>query len=323
MVNIFFSRADIQRPSTSNSALHSYSSQLAMANYPSFSRESAAFQALSTFEDDENSQGQPTSTMSTYSAGNSLPQSVPGTPFSEDTSTHSSSRPPSAASFHPVNHPGYYRPTGSIGNSAYDLIHRPTPHRLLIRQRERTSLATSPFSRGSSQWNRGAGAPLPHLAASSSRDPHSRDYPSPRYSQTSQHSQPHENTGEHAQAQGMAPNRVSGAPTPVVPFHAITLDSLRSSFPLENHEHHGLRLKLLDVMNAPWRLANEQEPESQYLLQFTSRIEENGSEKYRCLFWSEGSECGKHIPRSDRMLEHLRRHIGVRPFVCDCNSDGW
>jgi hypothetical protein len=80
---------------------------------------------------------------------------------------------------------------------------------------------------------------------------------------------------------------------------------------------------LLDVMNAPWRLANEQEPEPAFLLQFTSKIVKNGSEKYRCLFWSEGSECNKHIPRSDRMLEHLRRHIGVRPFVCDCNSDGW
>lgn len=99
-------------------------------------------------------------------------------------------------------------------------------------------------------------------------------------------------------------------------------EDMLEHFPLSTEIHQRFRVELLKVINAVWRRANQKEPDPSLLLQFTSKIEENGFEKYRCLFWSEGSECGKNIPRSDRMLEHLRRHVGVRPWLCDCNSDG-
>ncbi|PVG03442.1 hypothetical protein CPB86DRAFT_367700 [Serendipita vermifera] len=101
-----------------------------------------------------------------------------------------------------------------------------------------------------------------------------------------------------------------------------TMEGMYEYFPLGTPAHETLRLKLLEVMNSLWRRSNKKEPDSQLLLQFASKIEENGQDKHKCLFWCEGTECAKLIPRSDRMLEHLRRHIGVRPFVCDCNSEG-
>ncbi|KAG8758323.1 hypothetical protein FRC14_000274 [Serendipita sp. 396] len=101
-----------------------------------------------------------------------------------------------------------------------------------------------------------------------------------------------------------------------------TPENMFEYFPLSSESHRIFRERLLHVMNAMWRRTNQKEPDAQLLLQFTSKIEENHSERYQCLFWTEGSECGKQLARCDRMLEHLRRHVGVRPFTCDCKSEG-
>jgi hypothetical protein len=76
-----------------------------------------------------------------------------------------------------------------------------------------------------------------------------------------------------------------------------SLEEMREYFPLNTPLHEALRLKLLDVMNSSWRRSNEKEPDPQILLQFTAKIEDNGFDKYRCLFFSDGIECNKNIPR--------------------------
>lgn len=111
----------------------------------------------------------------------------------------------------------------------------------------------------------------------------------------------------------------TGTPT-LAPLR--TLEDMWEYFPHQTRLHESMRTRILEVINSSWRRMNEKEPDPQALLQFTTKVEERGLEKYRCLLWSEGTECGKTIPRSDRMLEHLRRHVGVRPFTCDCNSEG-
>ena len=101
------------------------------------------------------------------------------------------------------------------------------------------------------------------------------------------------------------PSMQSGGRAPAQPAHQHVTqlapvcgpEDMLEYFPLSTEMHQRFRAELLKVMNAMWRRANQKEPDPSLLLQFTSKIEENGFEKYKCLFWSEGIECGKNIPR--------------------------
>lgn len=87
----------------------------------------------------------------------------------------------------------------------------------------------------------------------------------------------------------------SSAPAATAP--PSSLEEMLEYFPLNTPLHETLRLRLFDVMNSSWRRSNEKEPDPQILLQFTERVEENGFDKFRCLFFSDGIECNKNIPR--------------------------
>jgi len=113
------------------------------------------------------------------------------------------------------------------------------------------------------------------------------------------------------------------------------LQDMYEYFPQQNARHTSMRAHLLAVINASWRRMNEKEPNPQLLLQFTEIIQEDGSDKYKCLIWMEGSECAKKNPRyepsrwnrrwscskenpfsrSDRMLEHLRSVSATTYFI--------
>ncbi|KAG8833283.1 hypothetical protein FRC17_010997 [Serendipita sp. 399] len=67
-----------------------------------------------------------------------------------------------------------------------------------------------------------------------------------------------------------------------------TPSDMLDHFPLASESHRLFRENLLQVMNAIWRRANQKEPDAQLLLQFTAKIEEGHSERYRCLFWADG-----------------------------------
>lgn len=127
-------------------------------------------------------------------------------------------------------------------------------------------------------------------------------------------------------------NEVIGTPS-LAPLR--TLEEIHEYFPQQTAQHESLRAQFLEVMNSSWRRMNEKEPDPQALLQFTTKVEERGLEKYGCLIWAEGTECGKKIPRygdlqkgyndpaelhplprSDRMLEHLRL-VSVTPFFME------
>jgi hypothetical protein len=49
-------------------------------------------------------------------------------------------------------------------------------------------------------------------------------------------------------------------------------------------------------------------------------VEDKESNQWRCLFGSKGNPCkksGKQFERVERAIEHVRSHLGHRPFACD------
>ncbi|KIM29501.1 hypothetical protein M408DRAFT_328752 [Serendipita vermifera MAFF 305830] len=85
---------------------------------------------------------------------------------------------------------------------------------------------------------------------------------------------------------------------------------MRCHFPLDSQAH--LRRALFHVLNAPWKRANDREPTDETLLQFTTR---NGK-LYQCSFAKADGRCVKEFDRKDRVLDHIRTHIDLQPFVC-------
>jgi hypothetical protein len=90
---------------------------------------------------------------------------------------------------------------------------------------------------------------------------------------------------------------------------------MRYHFPLDTQGH--LRRALFHVLNAPWKRANDREPTDEALLQFTTR---NGK-LYQCSFAKAEGRCVKEFDRKDRVLDHIRTHIDLQPFVC--RDIGW
>ena len=90
---------------------------------------------------------------------------------------------------------------------------------------------------------------------------------------------------------------------------------MRYYFPHDNQA--ALRRALYYVINSPWKRNNDREPTDEALLQFTTR---NGK-LYQCGFWKPEGRCIKEFDRKDRVLDHIRTHIDLQPFVC--RESGW
>jgi len=79
------------------------------------------------------------------------------------------------------------------------------------------------------------------------------------------------------------------------------------------------REALDEILRAPWKIANQREPQDDLLLQFTTR----DGRFYKCDFWRGNEKCVKEFDRKDRALDHIRTHIELQPFVCrelGCNQ---
>jgi hypothetical protein len=204
--------------------------------------------------------------------------------------------------------PGSLLYTGRPYSSQHTLgshtpIHRPISLRQSVRVREPlASNARLHCPRESYSWIQNSGPDIPHPVASSPTKPAQHDFRTLHDSQApitdsldeSTDSGPSSEAAVSEMANDTTTHGNNGTP-PLAPLR--TLDEIYEHFPNQTSRHELMRARFLEVMNASWRRMNEKEPDPQALLQFTSKIDENGSEKYKCLIWLEGTECGKKIPR--------------------------
>jgi hypothetical protein len=104
-----------------------------------------------------------------------------------------------------------------------------------------------------------------------------------------------------------------------------------------NDDQSRMRRNLLDdIQRQPWFYLNQDEPKlDQHLhrdilkhgLGMVGRsiytvflVEDKYSNQWKCLFGSEEVRCkktGKRFERVERAIEHVRSHLGHRPYVCD------
>jgi hypothetical protein len=195
-----------------------------------------------------------------------------------------------------------YSSQHTLGNTSHTPIYRPPSLRQSVRVREPPASNGRLYCpRESYSWAQNPGPDLPHPVASSPTNPAQQDFRTLHGSQASINDSLDESTESGPSNEAVVSDMTSdtthgnnGTP-PLAPLR--TLDEIYEHFPHQNSRHKLMRARLLEVMNASWRRMNEKEPDPQALLQFTSKIDENGSEKYKCLIWLEGTECGKKIPR--------------------------
>lgn len=196
-----------------------------------------------------------------------------------------------------------YSSQHTLGCSSHTPIHRPPSLRHSVRVREPPAINTRLHCPHESySWVQTPGPDIPHSVASSPTKPAQQDFRTLHDSQASITDSPDESTesGPSSEAavsdtaNDTTPHGNNGT-TPLAPLR--TLDEIYEHFPNQTSRHQLMRARLLEVVNASWRRMNEKEPDPRVLLQFTSKIDENGSEKYKCLIWLEGTECGKKIPR--------------------------
>ena len=205
------------------------------------------------------------------------------------------------------------------GNSSHTSIHRPASLRHSVRNREGPSTSARLRStRESYPWVHTSGPEMPHPAASTSATPAQQDFrtlpdpQTPLADNRDESTEPETSIGAGAGAAAAATlhdttatttnatatpvyENASGTPPSLAPLR--TLEDMHEYFPHQNPLHERMRVRILEVINSTWRRMNEKEPDPQALLQFTTKVEEKGLEKYRCLIWAEGTECGKKIPR--------------------------
>ncbi|KAG9052579.1 hypothetical protein FS842_009636 [Serendipita sp. 407] len=74
------------------------------------------------------------------------------------------------------------------------------------------------------------------------------------------------------------------------------------------------RSKLRSVLTSSWMQENRMEPQPELLLEFMEKV----GKKWFCRFYVNGERCqASSSEREVQALEHVRRHIGLKPFVCD------
>lgn len=94
------------------------------------------------------------------------------------------------------------------------------------------------------------------------------------------------------------------------------------------------RAILNDIQRQPWFLNHEKEPQIESRTDSFSRglgtvgrsiytvflREDKENNQWRCLFGGKNNACkkaGKRFERVERAIEHIRSHLGHRPFACD------
>lgn len=87
-------------------------------------------------------------------------------------------------------------------------------------------------------------------------------------------------------------------------------DFANACFP-QPHQH-GSRAKLLSLLQQPWLLFNQPEPTGAFTFLLTNST--NGRQ--------ECSICSKPCRRGGRALEHIRAHLGHKPFSCYGGDQG-
>lgn len=182
-------------------------------------------------------------------------------------------------------------------------LHAPIAHsgslRHIFHHRSSSSTTTPSSSHGESHaWDQTTGSSIPHSVTATSATPSRRDFPigaDPHPSLMTWKKDPTELISSDETQYTSQHNVRHNTPAGLAP--PCSLQDMREYFPLDTPLHNGLRIKLLEVMNSGWRRANEKEPDPQVLLQFTAKIEDNGFDKFRCLFFADGMECNKNIPR--------------------------
>lgn len=111
----------------------------------------------------------------------------------------------------------------------------------------------------------------------------------------------------------------SNTPTPGSNGPTVTRDNEAFANYCFPHSHqYWLRLGLIDLLQQPWLFLNQPEPAGAF--QFLLSDAENG--KQQC------SICSKLYRRGGRALEHIRTHLGHKPFVCfggrlGCSRPTW
>jgi len=144
-----------------------------------------------------------------------------------------------------------------------------------------------------------------------------------------------------------------------LPFHASTRSQssrgrgqrVSRNDTLLNHSFQGqdpsesTRRDILDrILKKDWYMNNEREPEcgtsdddvtlslagigTRSVL--TAFLDEHGKGRWRCAFGSAKHPCRRNMhkktfDRVERAVDHVRSHLGHRPFVCngDCGAPGW
>jgi hypothetical protein len=99
--------------------------------------------------------------------------------------------------------------------------------------------------------------------------------------------------------------------------HLSASDDHQMRYYFPHDDQATLRRALYFVINSVWKRNNDREPTDEALLQFTTR---NGK-LYQCGFWKPEGRCIKEFDRKDRVLDHIRTHIDLQPFVC--REPGW
>jgi len=119
---------------------------------------------------------------------------------------------------------------------------------------------------------------------------------------------------------------------------------LEYSFKGQDHLESTRRGILDRIMDKGWYLNNDREPECGssdddvtlglmgigMRSVFTSFLDEHGKGQWKCAFGSAKHPCKRNMrkktfDRVERAVDHIRSHLGHRPFVCDggCGAQGW
>jgi hypothetical protein len=104
-------------------------------------------------------------------------------------------------------------------------------------------------------------------------------------------------------------------PSPTSSNGDAALNFAQSAFPVGTPDYARKQADMYSVLTSSWKLNNEFEPYPEVLLSFATK--EEGF--WRCAFYDEnGNRCERSLTdRSRQIIEHIRRHIKLEPYVCE------
>lgn len=88
----------------------------------------------------------------------------------------------------------------------------------------------------------------------------------------------------------------------------------RASFPVGTPDYARKQAEMYEVLMSAWKQNNMFEPSPETLLRFATK--ENGF--WMCALYVDGHRCQRSLTdRQRQIIEHIRRHIKLEPFVCE------